>query len=70
MKRTKTPKLFESAPRDFWAIAPKLSPEHAALFPKLDEIADVVLAHKPKPKAKAARKRVRRAKRHAQAHES
>ncbi len=36
----------------------------------LDDTVDVVLAYKPKPKAKAARKRVRRAKRHAQGHES
>jgi hypothetical protein len=31
----------------------------------LDQIADVVLAYKPKPKSKAAKKRVRKAKKDA-----
>lgn len=35
--------------------------------PALDAIADRVLAHKPKPKSKPARKRARRAKKIAQA---
>jgi hypothetical protein len=33
--------------------------------PELDAIAKVVLAYRPKPKTKAAKKRVRRAKREA-----
>jgi hypothetical protein len=40
-----------------------LPPEFAAL----DALADKVLAHKPKPKSKPARKRARRAKKIAQA---
>jgi hypothetical protein len=35
--------------------------------PELDEIARVVLAYRPKPKSKAAKKRTRKAKRDAQA---
>jgi hypothetical protein len=31
--------------------------------PDLDRIADVVLAYKPKPKTKAAKRRIRRVKR-------
>jgi hypothetical protein len=31
--------------------------------PDLDKFVDVVLAYKPKPKTKAAKKRIRRAKR-------
>lgn len=41
--------------------------EFLAIRPILDPIADVVLAHKPKPKSKPARKRARRAKKIAQA---
>jgi hypothetical protein len=38
--------------------------------PELDRIADVVLAYKPKPKTKAAKRRVRRDKREAKSQKS
>jgi hypothetical protein len=41
--------------------------KHARNRRTLDAVADKVLAHKPKPKSKPARKRARRAKKIAQA---
>lgn len=38
--------------------------------PKLDAIADVVLAYRPKPKTKAAKRRIRRKKRQSTKRES
>jgi hypothetical protein len=66
--------------RERYSKARGLTPEERAYFERkadeygcrdalrcLDPVADAVLAHKPKPKSKPARKRARRAKKIAQA---
>src|SRR5580704_10261886 len=50
-----------------WIMSRRLNQISRRVFPALDAIADKVLAHKPKPKSKPARKRARRAKKIAQA---
>jgi hypothetical protein len=46
------------------------SSDQSPVPPELNRIADVVLAYKPKPKTKAAKRRIRRDKREAKSQKS